>query len=136
MRRRETLERRARRPKSARSLTLRRRTVLACASGATNDAVAADVGVHPATVGKGRRRFAARRLDRLSDGHQIGSSVTRPFCGECTRLRLSADGKLFTCLFSNQGHDLRKLLRAGGNVADFIAGVWEVRSDRYSELRT
>jgi len=89
--------------------------------------------IYPTYRGEVARRY------RYKDGAgEVGviASVTRPFCSDCTRLRLSADGKLFTCLFSNQGHDLRKLLRAGGDVADFIATVWGDRSDRYSELRT
>ena len=89
--------------------------------------------INPAYRGEVARRY------RYKDGAgEVGviASVTRPFCGDCTRLRLSADGKLFTCLFSNRGRDLRKLLRTGGDVADFIASVWRDRSDRYSELRT
>jgi len=65
--------------------------------------------------------------------------VTQPFCGACTRARLSADGKLYTCLFAVRGHDLRALLRAGANdndLAEAIAGTWSRRADRYSELRT
>jgi cyclic pyranopterin phosphate synthase len=79
---------------------------------------------------------------RYSDGSgEIGviASVTRPFCGGCTRARLSADGKLFTCLFAVKGHDLRALLRAGASDAEIsasIGAIWRVRSDRYSELRT
>lgn len=66
------------------------------------------------------------------------SSVTQPFCGGCTRLRLSADGALYTCLFAGEGHDLRALLRSGATDADieqFIATLWRTRGDRYSELR-
>jgi cyclic pyranopterin phosphate synthase len=67
------------------------------------------------------------------------ASVTQPFCGDCTRARLSADGKLYTCLFAVRGHDLRALLRSGApdaELGDAIRGVWERRTDRYSELRT
>jgi cyclic pyranopterin phosphate synthase len=67
------------------------------------------------------------------------ASVTRPFCGDCTRARLSAEGRLYTCLFSAIGHDLREPLRAGANdadLADAIATVWAGRDDRYSELRS
>ena len=67
------------------------------------------------------------------------TSVTQPFCGDCTRARLSADGKLYTCLFAVRGHDLRAVLRSGAGPAeleDTIRGVWERRTDRYSELRT
>ena len=79
---------------------------------------------------------------RYRDGSgEIGviASVTRPFCGGCTRARLSAEGKLFTCLFAVAGHDLRALLRGGASDAEIsaaIGGIWRVREDRYSELRT
>jgi cyclic pyranopterin phosphate synthase len=66
-------------------------------------------------------------------------SMTRPFCGACTRARLSADGKLFTCLFATNGHDLRAPLRDGASDAEIsaaIGAIWRVRDDRYSELRT
>ena len=65
--------------------------------------------------------------------------MTRPFCGACTRARLSADGSLYTCLFATTGHDLRALVRDGssdGDVAASIGGIWRERSDRYSELRS
>jgi GTP 3',8-cyclase len=79
---------------------------------------------------------------RYRDGAgEIGviASVTRPFCGACTRARLSADGSLYTCLFATMGHDLRALVRAGGDDAEIAAAigdVWRVRADRYSELRS
>jgi cyclic pyranopterin phosphate synthase len=79
---------------------------------------------------------------RYTDGAgEIGviSSVTRPFCGTCTRLRLSADGKLHTCLFSSVGHDLLSPLRSGAGVeeiAEILRSTWAVREDRYSELRS
>jgi cyclic pyranopterin phosphate synthase len=79
---------------------------------------------------------------RYRDGSgEIGviSSVTRPFCDACTRARLSAEGRLFTCLFATRGTDLKTPLRAGASddeLADLIAGVWRERDDRYSELRT
>jgi len=67
------------------------------------------------------------------------SSVTQAFCGDCTRLRLSTDGRLYTCLFATQGHDLRQLLRDGttdaSSLAGHIAALWQGRGDRYSELR-
>lgn len=68
----------------------------------------------------------------------IISSVTRPFCRDCQRLRLSADGKIFTCLFSNDGHDLRGPLRGGmadAGILAAVAGIWSIRDDRYSEER-
>jgi cyclic pyranopterin phosphate synthase len=79
---------------------------------------------------------------RYSDGAgEIGviASVTEPFCGGCTRARLSAEGRLHTCLFALRGHDLRAPLRAGATdeeLAETIRGVWKPRTDRYSELRT
>ncbi|MEX2546461.1 MAG: GTP 3',8-cyclase MoaA [Chloroflexota bacterium] len=69
----------------------------------------------------------------------IIASVTRPFCADCTRARITADGQLFTCLFANSGHDLRAPLRAGASDSELstaISAVWRVRDDRYSELRS
>ncbi|MBU6199732.1 MAG: GTP 3',8-cyclase MoaA, partial [Xanthomonadaceae bacterium] len=66
------------------------------------------------------------------------SSVSQPFCGDCSRARLSADGKLYTCLFARTGFDLRGPLRDGAGDAELIGligGRWGQRSDRYSELR-
>jgi cyclic pyranopterin phosphate synthase len=83
----------------------------------------------------------ARRY-RYADGSgEIGviASVTQPFCGACTRARLSAEGRLYTCLFAMKGHDLRAVLRGGASDPDLveaIAAVWRSRSDRYSELRS
>ncbi|HEX7130566.1 MAG TPA: GTP 3',8-cyclase MoaA [Rhodanobacteraceae bacterium] len=82
----------------------------------------------------------ARRW-RFADGKgEVGfiSSVSEPFCGGCTRARLSADGKLYTCLFARNGHDLRGPLRAGDSddaLRARIAGIWSLRGDRYSERR-
>jgi cyclic pyranopterin phosphate synthase len=79
---------------------------------------------------------------RYRDGSgEIGviASVTQPFCGNCTRVRLSADGKLFTCLFATSGHDLRGLVRRGASdekISEAVAGIWRVRDDRYSEIRS
>ncbi len=79
---------------------------------------------------------------RYRDGSgEIGviASVTRPFCGACTRARLSADGSLYTCLFATTGHDLRALVRgdAGDDeIAAALGGIWRERADRYSELRS
>ena len=72
---------------------------------------------------------------------QIGviGSVTQPFCGSCTRLRLSAEGQLYTCLFSGSGTDLKGPLRAGisdEELTGLIEGVWSQRSDRYSDIRS
>jgi cyclic pyranopterin phosphate synthase len=84
--------------------------------------------------GEVARRYA------LSGGGEIGfiSSVSQPFCGDCTRGRLSADGKLYTCLFAQAGHDIRTAMRAGANddqMAVLISGFWRARKDRYSEVR-
>jgi cyclic pyranopterin phosphate synthase len=79
---------------------------------------------------------------RYRDGKgEVGviSSVTQAFCRDCTRLRLSTDGKLYTCLFATRGNDVRALLRGGRSdqeIAAFVAGVWRTREDRYSELRS
>ncbi len=78
---------------------------------------------------------------RYCDGAgEIGviSSVTQAFCDSCTRIRLSTEGKLYTCLFASEGHDLRSLLRSGADDADLdaaIANWWQARTDRYSQIR-
>jgi cyclic pyranopterin phosphate synthase len=83
----------------------------------------------------------ARRW-RFADGSgEIGfiSSVSQPFCGSCSRARLSAEGQLYTCLFASGGTDLKAPLRAGATEDELLAllgGIWERRSDRYSEVRT
>ncbi len=69
----------------------------------------------------------------------IISSVSDTFCGNCTRARISADGKLYTCLFAEEGYDLRQLIRSKANDADIkstIANIWSKRTDKYSEERT
>ena len=92
--------------------------------------------VEPAYRGEVARRW------RYRDGEgEIGviASVTQPFCGDCTRARVSAEGRLYTCLFAAAGHDLRALVRSGADDAELgeaIGAVWLRRSDRYSELRT
>ncbi len=78
---------------------------------------------------------------RYRGGGEVGviASVTRPFCGDCTRARLSAEGRLYTCLFAVRGHDLRALVRGGASdeeLSDRLAAIWRVRDDRYSELRS
>ncbi len=83
----------------------------------------------------------AERWRYVDGGGEIGviSSVTQAFCSSCTRTRLSTEGKLYTCLFADQGHDLRALLRQGvgdEQIAAAIAGIWRGREDRYSEIRT
>jgi cyclic pyranopterin phosphate synthase len=83
----------------------------------------------------------ARRFRYRDGSGEIGviTSVTQPFCGNCTRLRLSSDGKLYTCLFGRNFHDVRSLLRAGASDAElqqFLTTLWQARSDRYSEERS
>jgi cyclic pyranopterin phosphate synthase len=86
------------------------------------------------------RGEVARRY-QLDDGSaEIGfiSSVTQPFCGNCSRARLSSDGKFYTCLFAAEGTDLRSPMRGGASdeeLLDLIRAVWQRRTDRYSELR-
>ncbi|MGD8603795.1 MAG: GTP 3',8-cyclase MoaA [Anaerolineales bacterium] len=87
------------------------------------------------------RGEVARRYGYVDHPGEIGiiASVTQPFCGDCTRARLSADGHLFTCLFSAQGYDLKTLLRSGvsdDQIRERLIDVWLGRTDRYSELRT
>jgi len=86
------------------------------------------------------RGEVARRF-RTPAGGEVGiiASVTQPFCRDCTRARLTADGHLFTCLFGTHGHDLRAAVRSIGGDAELarlIAALWSARDDRYSELRT
>jgi cyclic pyranopterin phosphate synthase len=82
----------------------------------------------------------ARRYRFADGGGDLGviTSVSRPFCGDCTRARLGVDGKLFTCLFATTGIDLREPLRSGASDDELrrvIADRWKRRDDRYSELR-
>ena len=92
--------------------------------------------VDPAYRGEVARRY------RYRDGAgEVGliASVSQPFCGDCTRARLSADGRVYTCLFATAGHDLRGLLRGGATddeLADRLREIWTARTDRYSELRS
>ena len=91
-------------------------------------------------LGKNYRGEVARRYAFEDGSGEIGfiSSVTAPFCGDCTRARLSAEGKLYTCLFANEGFDLRALMRNAASdqeLRDAIAAVWTARTDRYSEER-
>jgi len=67
------------------------------------------------------------------------SSVTQPFCSDCSRARLSTEGRLYTCLFATRGHDLRGLLRSGhddAQIAGAVTHLWRQRTDRYSEIRS
>ena len=103
---------------------------------ATVDAVFPLEPVEAAYRGEVARRY------RYRDGAgEIGiiASVTQPFCGDCTRARISAEGRLYTCLFATRGHDLRALLRAGApdrEIGEAISAIWTRRADRYSEIRS
>jgi len=83
----------------------------------------------------------AYRYRYRDGGGEVGviASVTKPFCGTCTRLRLSPEGQIYTCLFARVGTSLRDPLRAGASddeLTAIMAGVWRRRTDRYSEIRT
>ncbi|HZT85176.1 MAG TPA: GTP 3',8-cyclase MoaA [Gaiellaceae bacterium] len=83
----------------------------------------------------------ARRWRYVDGAGEVGvvASVTQPFCGGCSRARLSAEGRLYTCLFGARGHDLRAPLRLGATdeeLTETLRAIWTRRSDRYSELRT
>jgi cyclic pyranopterin phosphate synthase len=87
------------------------------------------------------RGEVARRWRYVDGAGEIGviASVTQPFCGDCTRTRLSAEGRLYTCLFAVRGHDLRALLRGSASDDELAAAVhrlWGARTDRYSEIRS
>ena len=96
----------------------------------------------PLEPAEAERPDATARRWRYRDGAgEIGvvASVTQPFCGGCSRARLSAEGKLYTCLFAARGHDLRAPLRLGASdeeLTDRLRQIWTRRTDRYSELRT
>jgi GTP 3',8-cyclase len=92
-------------------------------------------------VTSGRPDETARRWRYRDGAGEVGviASVTQPFCGGCTRARLSAEGRLYTCLFAAHGHDLRAPLRLGATdeeLEQVIRDIWSLRTDRYSELRT
>jgi cyclic pyranopterin phosphate synthase len=107
------------------------------------DEIVATIGaVHPLEpVAAHRPDETARRFRYVDGAGEIGviASVTKPFCGGCSRARLSAEGRLHTCLFALKGHDLRAPLRLGASdeeLAGILRGIWTRRGDRYSELRT
>jgi len=80
----------------------------------------------------------AERYAFLDGAGEVGfvSSVSAPFCGDCHRARVSADGRLYTCLFAGHGHDLKPALALGeAALASAVAGLWTARGDRYSEIR-
>jgi len=103
------------------------------------DVIDQDLPIEPADANyKGE---VAKRWHYKDGGGEVGiiSSVTQPFCQSCTRARLSAEGKLYTCLFATQGKDLRHLIRQGANdkhITEVVSAIWKKRTDRYSELRT
>jgi cyclic pyranopterin phosphate synthase len=103
------------------------------------DIISAELPIEP--LEPNYRGEVAERY-RYTDGSgEIGiiASVSQPFCGDCSRARISADGKLYTCLFAINGTDMRGLLRGGASDAglrDAISAVWQKRVDRYSELRS
>ena len=102
-------------------------------------AIDAELPLEP--VEKDYRGEVANRWRYRDGSGEIGviSSVTQPFCGDCTRARLSADGQVYTCLFAVKGHDLRALLRGGASEDELtaeLADIWRARRDRYSELRS
>ncbi len=103
------------------------------------DAIDAELPLEP--LAPSYRGEVATRYRYVDGGGEIGviASVTQPFCGDCTRARISAEGKLYTCLFALRGHDLRALVRGGATDEELqatIARVWGNRADRYSELRS
>ncbi len=98
----------------------------------------AELPLEPA--GKNYHGEVARRYRYVDGSGEIGliTSVTQPFCGSCTRMRLSPEGEIFTCLFANKGTDLRDPLRNGasdGEIEQIIFKTWSQRTDRYSEER-
>ena len=80
----------------------------------------------------------ANRFRYLDGQGEVGviASVTQPFCGSCTRARISAEGTLYTCLFATSGTSLRDILRSGEDPGPAIDAVWSKRTDRYSEMRS
>jgi cyclic pyranopterin phosphate synthase len=103
------------------------------------DRINAELPIEPASPNY--RGEVAKRWRYLDGEGEVGfiSSISQPFCGDCTRARLSPEGELFTCLFGSKGHDFRTLLRSGASdaeIAAFLRSVWRIRDDRYSELRS
>lgn len=101
--------------------------------------ITAELPIEPAEPNY--RGEVARRWRYRDGSGEIGliTSITEPFCGDCTRARLSPEGELYTCLFGTRGHDFRSLLRNGASddeISTFLGSVWRVRNDRYSEIRS
>jgi cyclic pyranopterin phosphate synthase len=98
-----------------------------------------EFGIEPAEPNY--RGEVAKRWNFTDGSGEVGviASVTQPFCRDCSRVRLSAEGMLYTCLFAVEGHDLRSLLRNGADderIANKIGAIWSRRTDRYSEIRS
>ncbi len=109
----------------------------------SRDIIATIHATHPLVAAEAQYEGEVAGRWRYTDGSgEIGviSSVTQAFCATCTRARLSTDGKIYTCLFAQQGLDFRTLLRdstsSDDDIAALLAGLWQVRRDRYSEIRT
>jgi cyclic pyranopterin phosphate synthase len=103
------------------------------------DIIHAEMPIRP--VKPNYRGEVANRYRYVDGSGEIGiiASVSQPFCGDCNRARISADGRLFTCLFAINGTDLRSMLRNGADdesIRNAITQVWQKRVDRYSELRS
>jgi cyclic pyranopterin phosphate synthase len=101
--------------------------------------ISAEMPLEP--IGANYAGETASRWRYVDGSGEVGmiSSVTQAFCSDCSRIRLSTEGKLYTCLFATRGHDLRALLREGRSdleIQSSIAQLWRVRADRYSETRT
>jgi cyclic pyranopterin phosphate synthase len=107
-----------------------------------NEIIDAIAAVWPVEAAEPSYRGEVAGRWRYADGggeFGVISSVTQPFCRDCTRARISAEGKLYTCLFAVEGHDLRAILRSEASDADLtdeVATIWLRRGDRYSELRS
>ena len=102
-------------------------------------AIGAEFPIRP--VAPNYRGEVARRWEYVDGQGELGfiASVTQPFCSTCTRARVSAEGILYTCLFAWAGTDLRNVLRSGGGeeeIVNLVRRVWEMRKDRYSEIRS
>jgi cyclic pyranopterin phosphate synthase len=102
------------------------------------DIINAELPIEPTTANyKGE---VAKRWQYTDGGGEVGiiTSVSEPFCGDCSRARLSATGSIYTCLFASSGHDLRPTLRNNDNAAlhQKLKSIWTTREDRYSETRT
>ena len=108
---------------------------------ASRDVVAMINAEFPCAPTNPHHRGEVAKRWKYADGGEFGviSSVTEAFCGTCTRARLSTDGSLYTCLFAQQGYDLKSLLRDGSDdvaIANALGGIWQQRHDNYSETRT